>query len=121
MRLEWVGPNASSFQVDVGHPHWQIDVLETLNNRQTENVARFEPDTKASPKPFAVTEGSKPEANYLQNMKINRMHLASAAAWWKSDPEQISFVPENENDLDKWLKQSIIYLRKELRRCSSKR
>lgn len=121
MRLEWVAPNASSFQSDVGHPHWQIDVLDTLKNRAPEEAIKFEPDKPKTPVPFSVDTEPNQELNYLENLKLHRMHLASAAAWWRSDPETVSFAPQRESEIDMWLRQSISYVRKELRRCSSKR
>ena len=115
MRSEWVGPRGKSFAEHAGHPHWQLDVLES---------ARAHLWTK--PVIFAVTspprvdfEASEPSPiDLLRRLTLERMHLASSTTWWRHPPQPIAHVPTNVADLDRWILGCISYLRQEVGRCA---
>ena len=42
MRGEWAGRRSKTFGEGIGHPHWQLDVLETVRAHSADMPARFE-------------------------------------------------------------------------------
>lgn len=125
LRLEWPGFRdwtgaGPAFQTPgAAHPHWQIDVLQSL--------AKF-----AKPPEFDETETEEPEVfgaqddaalelqDILASLSIERMHLASAAPWWEQSTGSSlhANAPAEVASLSRWLLQSIQYARQELGRCS---
>lgn len=125
MRLEWSGirnwtGSGPSFQtVGAGHPHWQIDILQSLSldaaGSQSsvgfdEVIEEFEPRFVAS----TIND-------VVRSLTIENMHLASAAIWWQ--PQQgksanHAHAPQDINALSHWLVNSVFYLRQELGRCA---
>ena len=84
-RKEWVGRGSEQYREDIGQPHWQIDILESL--RTSAQSARERLDRAFSDGQGRVVEF--PSVGYTQNsnevfarMPIERMHLASATRLW---------------------------------------
>jgi hypothetical protein len=125
LRLEWPGyaswsgGQQPSFQSPgAGHPHWQIDLVQSIAAASAS--PRFEPAAEVV-EDF-VTAFPEPTVDVLvRRFSVERMHLASAAPWWLPEaPNNFGHhmnAPADLLSLDRWLTQSIVYLRQELSRC----
>jgi hypothetical protein len=56
--------------------------------------------------------------NLLLGLTVERMHLASAALWWRQPSIPISNLPETIADLDRWILGCLGYMRQEAGRCA---
>jgi hypothetical protein len=118
MRSEWVGRRSSSFGDHVGHPHWQLDVLETARTSIPDVPVRF--DDVPSPAPvleFGAELEAEVSDDLLRGLTIERMHLASAAPWWRQPTAPIANTPADVAELDRWILGCISYVRQEIKRC----
>ena len=118
MRSEWVGRASNEFADDVGHPHWQIDVMETIRRRDPDGPM---PDGWVT-EPWThfgreQRNGLNEQEDLLRRIPIERMHLASAAPWWQPSHVRIAHSPTNISELDRWILGCLAYLRDELERC----
>lgn len=126
LRLEWPGYTSwkrgqpSSFQSPgAGHPHWQIDLVQSLAS--IPEGRRFEPVAGEVVEDFEQVGREQTVDELVRRFSVERMHLASAASWWL--PTAVDEVGHHMNappdlaSLDRWLGQSIVYLRQELGRC----
>lgn len=101
---------------DAGHPHWQLDVLESARQAVVE-PARF---AEAAAHPVEFGSASAEEAfgeSLLFGLTVERMHLASAALWWRKPSLPVAYPPESVADLDRWILGCVTYLRQEVQRC----
>jgi len=118
LRSEWVGRRSEAFIKQAGHPHWQLDVLESARAETPEPPARFA-DPMA---PRAVLDFEEQPApvgeNLLFGLTVERMHLASAALWWRVPSVPVAHLPETVADLDRWILGCVAYLRQEAGRCA---
>jgi hypothetical protein len=118
LRSEWVGCRSSSFANRAGHPHWQLDVLETARSHTSPARSHFSASEKTAdlaefePAPPTVTP-----KDILLGLTIERMHLASAAQWWRHPALPIANAPSNVQDLDRWILGCLNYMRQEIQRC----
>lgn len=129
LRLEWPGlrdwdRSGVGFQSPgAGHPHWQIDLFESLrdlhkrsafNLESVEEVERFD-DIFAAPT----------LSDRIAGLTFERMHLASAAPWWSNRPAEFGLhhlhAPLNQAELSRWVGAAIAYIRQELSRCVARR
>jgi hypothetical protein len=114
LRSEWVGSRGNSFANRAGHPHWQLDILETARNRMPAAPARFD----GFDEPASLVEFRQaPPADVLLGLTIERMHLASAAPWWRLPMVPIATAPADVAELDRWILGCLSYLRQEVQRC----
>jgi len=126
LRLEWPGVTnwtgaGVSFQSTVaGHPHWQIDILQSLSTN-------FEPPAYAmnvdeTVEEFGLEVAATTFADLLRSVTIEDMHLASAARWWlpgsSARPKHHLNAPPDIAALSRWLIESVQYVRQELARCA---
>jgi len=121
-RSEWVGVSdwegsGINFQSPgAGHPHWQIDILETM--RVAADPAAFARDSE-----YVRDFGADfPSVDSLvRSVTIERMHFASAAHWWalpRADGRSLHVnAPGDDADLTRWLESSLAYIKQELQRC----
>lgn len=119
LRSEWVSPRNGAFVNQAGHPHWQLDVLESARMRSPEPSARF--DDLTIPRSAIEFEGDSPpitSEDLLFGLTIERMHLASAALWWRQPSIPIAHPPETVAELDRWILGCVAYLRQEVGRCA---
>ena len=114
MRSEWVSRRSKSFAEHAGHPHWQIDVLETVRKDVQSAPATFG-QTSQFPTEFTAPDLSP--IGFLHRLTLEHMHLASAANWWQHPPQPIAHAPVSVADLDRWMLGCIAYLRQEIGRC----
>jgi hypothetical protein len=119
LRSEWIGRRNSAFDNLAGHPHWQFDALESARSRPPNIRARFD---DVAIEREAVEFGSEPDVSYVEDilfgLTIERMHLASAAMWWRQPGASVAHPAETVADVDRWALACIAYLRQELVRCS---
>jgi hypothetical protein len=123
-RLEWPGVRdwngaGVSFQTPgAGHPHWQIDILESLARQKSEGFAVESIETVED---FGAEDATPDLNDLLRNMSIERMHLASAARWWLLPTSaacgQHMNMPPDLAGLTRWLAESVLYMQQELGRC----
>ena len=113
-----MGRRGSGYGEHVGHPHWQLDVLETVRARTPDVPARFETESKPeSILEFGAESAQLLDDDFLLGLTIERMHLASAAAWWRQPISPIANTPTDVAELDRWILGCIAYLKQEARRC----
>ena len=118
MRSEWVGRRGSDFHDHVGHPHWQIDVLETARGGMPEAPARFDAESAPAPNSgFEADQAAPRIGDLLLKLPIERMHLASAAPWWQPPTVRVANSPKNVSELDRWILGCVSYIRQEVNRC----
>ena len=118
MRSEWVSRRSREFHSHIGHPHWQVDVLDTIRRSLRQKDAGFGNDSELGDNGhFEDVRQTDNVPRTLLNMPFERMHLASAAAWWQPQPVQIAHSPASVAELDRWIIGCIAYTRQELMRC----
>jgi hypothetical protein len=125
LRLEWPGiTNWSGTEVSfqspgAGHPHWQIDLMRSL--AQSGQAADFHPDPVEIVEDFEIALQEPTVDDLVRRLSLERMHLASAAAWWlpaqSDDVGRHMNAPTDLPALSRWLNYSLLYLRQELSRC----
>lgn len=114
---DWGGDELGFQAVDAGHPHWQMDALESL--AAFAEPAQFLPDAAEE---LATFEGTAPAPKeLLQSVTLERIHFASSADWWVpipkgGTPRHIN-APQKLDDLTSWAVNCVEYLRQELGRC----
>ncbi|RRH90110.1 hypothetical protein EH240_33460 [Mesorhizobium tamadayense] len=117
LRSEWIGRRSGMFGNNAGHPHWQLDVLESARQAVVE-PPRFAEAAPAAPVEFGSAAAEEPFGeSLLFGLTVERMHLASAALWWRKPSLPVAHPPESVADLDRWILGCVNYLRQEIRRC----
>ena len=126
LRLEWPGlrdwdRRGVGFQSPgAGHPHWQLDLLESL--AAIREPAVFEPDRVEVLEDFDLLTAAPSLSDRLTRLTIERMHLASAAPWWAAHPGVYGLhhlnAPANQDDLTRWFAASVAYVAQEVARCT---
>ena len=127
-RAEWAGwakwdRSDYSFQAtNAAHPHWQFDALESLHDddrseRAAQLLSRLR--VEAEPEPEIrdfIPQFSEVEArDIVATQKLNRIHFASAGAWWKPPPHNNHIhSPNNLADVENWVSLSLNYIKLEL-------
>lgn len=129
LRLEWPGlrdwdRSGVNFQSSgAGHPHWQIDLFESLHTARDQQ--EFEPETVEALEDFEAIVDAPSLSNRITQLTFERMHLASAAPWWSDRPAEFQShhlnAPTDEAALSRWLSAAISYMRQELSRCVGRR
>ncbi|TGR83014.1 hypothetical protein EN866_34490 [Mesorhizobium sp. M2D.F.Ca.ET.223.01.1.1] len=129
LRLEWPGlrdwdRSGIGFQSPgAGHPHWQLDLLESL--AALRDPAEFDPDRANDLEDFETIVAEPTLADRLSRLTVERMHLASAAPWWAAHPGRFGAphlnAPTTQDDLTRWLAASTAYVIQELSRCALRR
>jgi len=114
LRAEWMGltDNAGDWTFTPGnaaHPHWQIDITETLKSDTDLQTAR-ELLRDSAPREF----GAVPSAPFADPpwYRIGHMHFASAMRPWTDG--EIAHCPSNLGAVRKWVIATIALLRTEL-------
>lgn len=129
-RAEWAGWsqwNGSSYGHQAGnaaHPHWQFDAVESLQRDEaSEQAAIFlsvlkNESEETSPREFTPNSIDDDEiSDVVGAQQISRIHFASAAAWWKGQPNGAHVhVPSSEKDIELWVKEMLKYICQELAR-----
>lgn len=114
---DWGGGEIGFQAAGAGHPHWQIDALESL--AAFAEPVQFVPDPAED---VTIFEGGAPAPEeLLRSVTVERMHFASAADWWvpigKGAMPRHMNAPREVDDLTRWSVNCIEYLRQELGRC----
>lgn len=118
LRSEWVGRRSRAFVDLAGHPHWQLDVLESARTTGEPEPARFSDASEfQAAREFDSTSALANGAELLRSFTVENMHFASAALWWRSSGAHVAHLPETVGDLDRWILGCIAYLRQEAERC----
>jgi hypothetical protein len=121
---KWDGADHSFQGAGAGHPHWQFDALDSLPNEAASERAAMlreiiEGDIGSVVRDFAPQLPEDDIRDIIATQKLSRIHFASAAAWWKTPPnDQHAHCPERVHDLQAWLQRSLGYLVLELGRLS---
>ena len=116
LRSEWVGRRSRAFVELAGHPHWQLDILESARASQPAPVRFGMPGEHQAITEF-VGGGTTEPSELLLGLTVENMHLASAALWWQSSSAKVAHVPLSVEELDLWILGCITYLRQEAGRC----
>lgn len=130
LRAEWAGwakwDGASyAFQSEAGHPHWQIDALESLGQDTSALRGKTLQALQDSDEGEVVHE-FLPEADTVRGLVLaqglSRVHFPSAAAWWRPTPQNgHAFTPEDTMQLRSWLTLTLRYLKSELASLRNRR
>lgn len=129
IRLEWSGVQdwtgvGLTFQTPgAGHPHWQFDILQSLEIHDRAEEHLIEPGEVVEQ---FDAETSTPElGELLRAITLENMHFASAARWWMpSATNQLALhmnAPPDLAGLTRWLISSVNYVKQELARCQIRR
>jgi len=122
---KWDGVDFSYQAGDAGHPHWQFDALESLSEQGASERAdllreMLADEDRGEVRDFAPQLHSDEVRDLVSQQQLNRIHFASAAAWWKTPPHSDhAHSPKSVKDLKIWLRQSLSYLSTELDRLQS--
>lgn len=118
LRSEWAGfanrGNGPSFQAGgAGHPHWQIDLFETLRDPDRD-VVRF--GEQPTIRPFTASGPTIGLKERLQLAPFERFHFASAARWWRPETEVChhQHAPNDDHDISRWVLGTVTYVREQL-------
>ena len=129
LRLEWPGVRnwtgaGLTFQtVGAGHPHWQIDILQSLAEETRAKQFVLEPPEVIEN--FNVESSTAELDEVIRSITLENIHLASAAKWWI--PSTLGQVAQHMNappdlaGLTRWMVHSVVYLRQEFGRCVIRR
>ena len=129
-RAEWAGWsrwNGYSYGHQAGnaaHPHWQFDAVESLQRDDVgDKAAIFLSVLKSESKETSAREFTPHSINddeisdVVGAQKISRIHFASAAVWWKGQPNGTHVhVPSSPQDIQLWVKEMLKYVCQELAR-----
>ena len=119
---KWDGPVSSFQAANAAHPHWQFDALDSLSNDEnTQRAAQLLRRLKAEVDPeileFSPQLSDVDVRDIVATQKLDRIHFASAAAWWKPPPHDGHVHNPNEpTDIEKWVQHSLDYIKIELGR-----
>lgn len=119
LRAEWSGVTKGKDEEwcfrpqDAGHPHWQIDIGETLKADRDLEAARALIQESA-PREFGEAVAAPPQNPPWY--QLGRMHFASAMRPWSD--EAIAHGPDGLMALRRWVLGTIRLLRLELARLS---
>lgn len=118
LRNEWVGRRSRAFVDKAGHPHWQLDALESIRTSTPKPEVRFGDLASSSAVREFTSEIEPPDVtSLLLSLTIEKMHLASAAHWWRPPEVSVAHVPETVTELDRWVIGCVSYMRQEALRC----
>jgi hypothetical protein len=101
---------SASLALRAGHPHWQLDVLETLRNQHDEL-------TELDPADVVEQFPGEPTLD-VRSITLESIHFASAAAWWTGQPDCQMNAPTDDASLTRWARYCVRYMKQELRRCN---
>ncbi len=119
LRNEWVGRRSRAFVSKAGHPHWQLDALESFRTSAPKPEARFGDLTGSNAvQEFNSETDPNLGANLLLSLTVENMHLASAAHWWCAPEVSVAHEPKTVNELDRWVIGCVSYMRQEASRCT---
>jgi len=122
---KWNGQDLSFQAGEAGHPHWQFDALDSLPDEELAERATMlreiiEGDINGPVRDFAPQMANADIRDVVTNQKLSRIHFASAAAWWKSSPNnQHAHGPATTKELRIWLQQTLSYISVELSRLQA--
>lgn len=129
LRLEWPGlrdwdRSGVGFQSSgAGHPHWQVDLFESL--RASRAPPTFDPEQAELIEEFDASPVMQSLLDRIVNLTFERMHLASAAPWWADRPAEFALHHLNalsdDEAVSRWLGAALAYVRQELSRCVIRR
>lgn len=118
LRSEWAGfanrGNGASFQAGgAGHPHWQIDLFETLRDSD-QDVMRFGEQTEV--RSFTAASAANGLREKLQLAPFERFHFASVARWWRPEKDVChhQHAPNDDQEISRWVLGSVTYIRTQL-------
>ena len=129
-RAEWAGltrGNGSDYSDQMGntaHPHWQFDALESLKRDEADDLAMtflsvLKSEAKnIKPHDFSPQSIDHDEISELVGVQeFSRIHFASAAAWWKTAPDNAhAHAPTSLVDIEAWVQETVKYTLRELGR-----
>ena len=127
-RAEWDGwakwdKSNYSFQANnAAHPHWQFDVVDSLSDddhsrRATQLLRRLKAEADPEILEFSPQLSDVDVRDIVATQKLDRIHFASAAAWWKPPPHNGHMhSPKELADIEKWVQHSLDYIKIELGR-----
>ncbi len=129
-RAEWAGWarwNGSDYGYQAGnaaHPHWQFDALESLKRDDADDRAMtflsvLKREAKnIKPHEFSPQSMGRDEIGELVGaQELSRIHFASAAAWWKTAPDDAhAHAPASPTDIETWVQETVQYTLRELSR-----
>lgn len=120
----WNGADYGYQAGDAAHPHWQFDALESLKRDDAaDRAATFlsvlrREEEEIEPRDFSPQTMSREEVGELIGVQeLSRIHFASAAAWWKTAPEDAhAHAPSSFSDIQSWVRETLVYVIRELTR-----
>jgi len=118
LRAEWMGPNELDTNIwsfrpeNAGHPHWQIDVTETLQANADYQSAMELVRAPDVPREFGVEpEKSSPVAPWIN---LGRIHFASSMRPWLDS--HIAHRPQDLGQIRQWVISTLSILDSEFER-----
>ena len=120
LRKEWVGRSSEQYREDIGQPHWQVDILESLRISSQSAKERLDRSFDAGQRrvvEFPAGGYTQSDNDLFPGMSIERMHLASAARLWDCTLGDLATSPTDVGELDRWMLHSLRYIRQEMARC----
>ena len=118
-RAEWTGSQPAddggyTFNPPTaGHPHWHYDALSSLVSSTGEFSDRNAPIAPLHDARLFDTYHSD-ALNRIFKTRIDRIHFASGAAWWKSESAHVH-TPTHRGELESWAQGCATYIKNELR------
>lgn len=118
LRNEWVSRRSRAFVDTAGHPHWQLDVLESARMQTAEEPVRFEAAAvRPATREFSASSDAATAKTALMGLTVEDMHLASSVRWWVHPAPAAAQYPGSVAELDRWVVGSVAYIRQEAARC----
>lgn len=120
----WNGTDYGYQAGDAAHPHWQFDALESLKRDDAGKRAAIflsvlkHEEQEAEPQDFSPQSMEAEEvSDLISQQELSRIHFASAAAWWKSAPNDAhAHSPTSLTDIRVWVARTLKYVVRELTR-----
>lgn len=127
-RAEWAGLDlrGGKYQFqggNAGHPHWQFDAIESLvridDGSEAAELAAILRQEAGLTKLRDFAPASMDDADVRKLVaarKIEAIHFASAATWWREDAATHAHLPRNAADIRTWVGKTLQYVSEELQR-----
>ncbi len=118
----WNGTELGHQSPGAGHPHWQIDLVESM-----ERIAAHDAnDHRAAlrrqvgdviPQDFPPgAMGRDDLTTKVGSLKLSRFHMASVAPWWTRGVDVHINSPREARDVELWVDKTVSYTIQELGR-----
>ena len=118
----WSGTEPGHQSPGAGHPHWQVDVVESMErvadrDANAHRAALRRRVGDVTPQEFPSGPVGRDELTAkVSSLKLSRFHMASVAPWWTKGVDVHINSPKKARDVEAWVEKTVSYTVQELGR-----